>query len=152
MRSQFLAIFNFLDSIYYFSWFSVCHHFLKMLKSDMGVMRHLLLSCSFLTQLWISLQVFHLSGDVELNSQYKCDSNQCLSVCYWNLSILPSLQLFQSLRVLQIDRLCQFYINWAGNLIHKKKFKTHHNFWNSVNPFYDCVKDTVTMKYFLFHC
>ena len=111
MRSQFLAIFNFLDSIYYFSWFSVCHHFLKMLKSDMGVMRHLLLSCSFLTQLWISLQVFHLSGDVELNSQHKCDSNQCLSVCYWNLSILPSLQLFQSLRMLQIDRLCQFYIN-----------------------------------------
>ena len=50
----------------------------------------LLISYSFLTQLWIYSQSISLSGDIELNPGPKRDVNQCFSVCRWNLNSVES--------------------------------------------------------------
>ena len=51
---------------------------------------HLLISYSFLTQLWIYSHRISLSGDIELNPGPKLDINQCFSVCHWNLNSVVS--------------------------------------------------------------
>ena len=51
---------------------------------------HLLVSYSFLTQLWIYSYRISLSGDIELNPGPKWDVNQYFSVCHWNLNIVAS--------------------------------------------------------------
>ena len=51
---------------------------------------HLLISCSFLTQLWIHSQCISLSGDIKVNSKPKWDINQGFSVCHWNLKSVAS--------------------------------------------------------------
>ena len=51
---------------------------------------HLLISYSFLTQLWIYSYRISLSGDIELNPGQKRDINQCFSVCHWNLNSVAS--------------------------------------------------------------
>ena len=50
----------------------------------------LLISYSFLTQLWIYSHRISLSGDIELNPGPKRDINQCFSVCHWNLNSVAS--------------------------------------------------------------
>ena len=51
---------------------------------------HLLVSYSFLTQLWIYSYRISLSGDIELNPGPKWDINQYFSVCHWNLNSVAS--------------------------------------------------------------
>ena len=51
---------------------------------------HLLISYSFLTQLWIYSYRISWSGDIELNPGPKRDINQCFSVCHWNLNSVAS--------------------------------------------------------------
>ena len=51
---------------------------------------HLLISYSFLTQLWIYSHRISLSGDIEVNPGPKRDINQCFSVCHWNLNSAAS--------------------------------------------------------------
>ena len=51
---------------------------------------YLLISYSFLTQLWIYSHRISLRGDTELNPGPKQDINQCFSVCHWNLNSVVS--------------------------------------------------------------
>ena len=71
--------------------------FLKALKNCTSsilklsiISLHLLISYSFLTQLWIYSYSISLSGDIELNPGPKRDINQCLSVCHWNMNSVAS--------------------------------------------------------------
>ena len=51
---------------------------------------NLLISYSFLTELWIYSYCISLSGDIELTPGLKRDINQCFSVCHWNLNSVAS--------------------------------------------------------------
>ena len=51
---------------------------------------HLLISYSFLRQLWIYSYRVSLSGDIEQNPGLKRDIIQCFSVCHWNLTSVAS--------------------------------------------------------------
>ena len=51
---------------------------------------HLLISYSFLTQLWIYSYRISLSSNIKLNPRPKRDINQCFSVCHWNLNSVAS--------------------------------------------------------------
>ena len=71
--------------------------FIKALKNCMGsilkisiISLHLLISYSFLTQLWIYSHRISLTGGIELNPGPKRDINQCFSVCHWNLNSVAS--------------------------------------------------------------
>ena len=71
--------------------------FIKALKDCTGsilkvsiISLHLLISYSFLTQLWVYSHRMSLSGDIELNPGPKRDINQPLSVGHWNLNSVAS--------------------------------------------------------------
>ena len=84
---------------------------------------HLLICCSFLTQLWIYSYRISLSGDIKLNPGLKRDINQCFSVCHWNLNSVVShdFSKIQSLIIYncmhKFDIIChsESYVN-SGNL------------------------------------
>ena len=81
------------------SFFNGMKSYITFATKFIKTLLHLLLLYSFLTQLWISLKVIHLSGDVELNPGPKRDSNQYLSVFHWNLNS-PSPHHFSKLQSL----------------------------------------------------
>ena len=71
--------------------------FINTLKNFIGsilkvstISLNLLISYSFLTELWIYSHRISLSGDMELNPGPKQDINLCFSVCHWNLNSVVS--------------------------------------------------------------
>ena len=80
---------------------------------------HLLISYSFLKQLWIYSYRISLSDDIELNPRQKRDINQCFSMCHWNLNSvashnfpkIQSLIAYNCIHKLDIIYLSESYLN-----------------------------------------